>query len=207
MIKRIAVLVLATAASAAVSAAGPQAPSLMYKCVDAKGKTYYTQVPPTECLGRSNEELSRTGRVVRQNEVLTPEQEAAREAERKKRVEAERLASEERRKNAALLNTYSSERDVEEARTRTLKQAEEAIKASEAKIAQAQKRRVGFEREKEFYVKKPMPAKLQQDIQENELSIRKEHDILEAKKKEMSTINAKYDDDKRRYVELTRNKK
>src|SRR5438093_12194896 len=24
----------------------------MYKCVDARGKVYYTQVPPPECLGR-----------------------------------------------------------------------------------------------------------------------------------------------------------
>ena len=135
--------------------------------------------------------------------MLTPEQVAAREAEKKKRAEAEKLAAEERRKNAALLNTYSSAKDIEDARARALAQAQEAIKASETKISEAEKRRTGFAREKEFYAKKPMPAKLQQDIQENELSMNKEQDILESKKREISTLNAKYDDDKRRFLELT----
>src|SRR3979490_2565672 len=53
----------------------------MYKCVDAKGKTYYTQVPPPECLGRDTQELNKSGALIRQNPAaLTPAQEQAREA-------------------------------------------------------------------------------------------------------------------------------
>ncbi len=201
MIQRIALgFALAVLANAA-SAAAP-----MIKCVDAKGKTYYTQVPPPECLGRTTEELSKTGRVVRENEVLTPEQQAAREAEKKKKAEAERLAAEERRQNTALLNTYSSVKDIEDARTGALAQAQDAIKQSEKKIAEAQKRRAGFDKEKEFYTKKPMPQKLKQTIDENELGIKKEQELLEAKKREISTINTKYDDDKRRFLALTTRK-
>jgi hypothetical protein len=176
----------------------------MYKCIDAKGKTYYTQVPPRECLGQSTQELSRQGLVTRQNEVLTPEQKAAREAEKKKKAEEDRIAGEQRRKDAALLNTYSSEKDIEDARARALKQAQDQIQATEKNIAEAEKRRDGFEKEKEFYVKKQLPAKLQQDIRNNEITIKNQRELLEAKKKEIGSINAKYDDDKRRYVELTR---
>src|SRR6266705_3023224 len=32
----------------------------MYKCVDARGKVYYTQVPPPECLGRDTQELNKS---------------------------------------------------------------------------------------------------------------------------------------------------
>lgn len=198
MILRIALALVLAGVATAAPAAGK-----MYKCVDGKGKTYYTQVPPPECLGRSAEELSAQGRVVKQIEVLTPEQEAAREAAKKKRAEAEKLAAEERRKNTALLNTYSSVKDIEDARKDALAQAQEAIKQSEGKIKEAAKRRTGFDREKEFYAKKPMPRKLQQDIEENELGIKKEEEILEAKKREISNINARYDDDKRRFVDIT----
>jgi hypothetical protein len=84
---------------------------------------------------------------------------------------------------------------------------EQAIKASETKIADAEKRRAGFDREKEFYARKPLPARLEQDIQENEFRIRRERELVESRKKEISTINARYDDDKSRYLEITRGAK
>jgi hypothetical protein len=181
----------------------------MYKCVDAKGKTYYTQVPPPECLGRDTQELNKSGSLIRKNPAvipLTPAQEQAREAERKKQIEEEEKSKEERRKNLALLNTYSSEKDIDEARARALDEAQAAIEATERSIAGAQKRRQELEAEKEFYVKKPMPLKLKLDISNTEIEIKNQTVLLDAKKKEISTINAKYNEDKRRYVELTRGK-
>ena len=178
----------------------------MYKCVDAKGKVYYTQVPPPECLGRDTQELDKSGTPMRKSQTpaaLTPEQQRAREAELKKKIEAEERAKEERRKNTALLNTYSSEKDIDDARQRALKEAQAAIAETERRIADAQKRKKELESEKEFYVKKPMPVKLKQDIANNEIDIKNQTELLDAKKKEISVINAKYDNDKRRYVELT----
>jgi len=179
----------------------------MYKCVDARGKVYYTQVPPPECLGRDTQELNKSGTLIRKNPAaLSPAQEQAREAERKKKIEDEERSKEERRKNLALLNTYSSEKDIEDARTRALKEAQGAIEDTERVIAGAKKRRQELETEKEFYVKKPMPFKLKQEITNNEIEIKNQIVLLDAKKKEISTINAKYDEDKRRYVELTSGK-
>jgi hypothetical protein len=181
----------------------------MYKCVDARGKVYYTQVPPPECLGRDTQELDKSGTVIRRNPAaipLSPAQEQAREAERKKKLEDEEKSREERRKNLALLNTYSSEKDIEEARTRALAEAQGAIEDTERRIAGAQKRHKELEAEREFYVKKPMPFKLKQEITNNDIEIKNQIVLLDAKKKEISTINAKYDEDKRRYVELTSGK-
>lgn len=192
---------------AAAPAAAQPAPQRMYKCVDAKGKTYYTQMPPRECLGRETQELNKSGTVVRSTprEIpLTDEQKAAREAERKKKLEAEERTKEDRRKNSALLNTYSSEKDIDYARAGALKEAEAAIRETEKRIADAQKRQKQLDSEKEFYVKKPMPAKLKQDMANIEIEIKNQKELLEAKKKEIGTINAKYDEDKRRYAELTR---
>ena len=178
----------------------------MYKCVDARGKVYYTQVPPPECLGRDTQELDKSGTPMRKSQTpaaLTPEQQRAREAELKKKIEAEERAKEERRKNTALLNTYSSEKDIDDARGRALKEAQAAIADTEKRIAEAQKRKKELESEKEFYVKKPMPLRLKQDIANNEIDTKNQTELLDAKKKEISVINAKYDSDKRRYVELT----
>ncbi len=181
----------------------------MYKCVDARGKVYYTQVPPPECLGRDTQELNKSGTLIRKNPAvipLTPAQEQAREAERRKKIEDEERSKEERRKNLALLNTYSSEKDIEEARTRALAEAQSAIADTERSIAGAQKRHKELEAEKEFYVKKPMPFKLKQEITNNEIEIKNQIVLLDAKKKEISTINAKYNEDRRRYIELTSGK-
>jgi hypothetical protein len=181
----------------------------MYKCVDAKGKTYYTQVPPPECLGRDTQELNKSGTLIRKNPAavpLTPAQEQAREDERKKKIEDEERNKEERRKNLALLNTYSSEKDIDDARVRALKEAQLAIEDTEKRIAGAQRRHKELEAEKEFFVKKPMPLKLKQDIANNEIEITNQTALLDVKKKEISTINTKYDEDKRRYAELTSGK-
>jgi len=182
----------------------------MYKCVDARGKVYYTQVPPPECLGRETQELDKSGTPMRKSQTpaaLTPEQQKAREAGLKKKLEQEERSKEERRKNTALLNTYSSEKDIDDARARALKEAELAIAETEKRIVGAQKRRKELESEKEFYVKKPMPLRLKQDIANNEIEIKNQTELLDAKKKEISVINAKYDSDKRRYVELTAQRK
>jgi len=177
----------------------------MYKCTDAKGKIYYTQTPPTECLGRPSEELSKSGTVMRKNEgQLTPEQQAQREAERKKKQEEDKLAQEEKRKNTALLNTYSSEKDIEDARTRAIRENDTAIKDTEKKIAEGLKRQKDLDNEKEFYAKKAPPAKLAQDIKDNQIELKNQQNLLEVKKKQVADINAKYDEDKRRYLELTK---
>ena len=197
---------LLAALIAALPLTGHAQTKRIYKCTDAQGKTYVTQTPPPECLGRPTEVLNSRGTVVSRDEgMLTPQQLAQREEEKKRKIEADAAAKEERRRSAALLNTYSSERDIEEARARALKENEEAIKQIDKKIADAQKRQKTLEDEKEFYVKKGLPPKLQQDVRNNELELKNQQELLDAKKKQVATINAKYDEDKKRYLELTKN--
>jgi len=185
-----------------------QAPQRMYKCVDARGKTYYTHVPPPECLGRDTQELSKSGTVIRKTErPPTPGELQRREADRKKKAEEAEKNKEERRKDVALLNTYSSDKDIEDARARSLQEAQTAISDTEKRIAGAQQRQKELDAEKEFYVKKPMPPKLRQEIANIDIEIKTQTTLLDAKKREISTINAKYDEDKRRYTELTAAKK
>ena len=195
---------LSCAALALFFSAHSAAQHRMYKCVDDKGRVYYTQVPPKECLGRETQELSRQGTVTKSTGgALTPEQEAAREEQRKKQEEREIAAREEKRKIQALLNTYSSVKDIEDARGRALKDNELAVQETSQRIAGAEKRKKGLDAEKEFYLKKPVPPKLAHDIKNNETEIKNQRELLDAKKKQAASISAKYDEDKRRYMELT----
>ena len=199
-------LLIFTLLLGAAGAAAPAAAQKLYKYTDpATGQTVYTDKLPTNAAGKANEQLSPQGTVVKRNEAaLTPEQNAAKEAERKRKIEEDLAAKEEKRKNQALLNTYPSERDIDEARVRALKANEESIKEAERRLADAEKRKQSLAAEAEFYRKRPMPALLKQEIQTNEVEIRSQAELLEKKKKESDAINARYDEDLRRYRGLAK---
>jgi hypothetical protein len=195
---------LLVAAVLAALASGVQAQGKLYKWTDASGKVHYTDKMPVEAAGRASEELNKQGTVVRRTDApLSAEQRAEIERERQRKRDEEAALREQKRKDMALLNTYSNERDIEEARGRALKANQEAIKDAERKLGEAQKRGDKLKAEAEFYAKKPMPKQLQQDMQVNDLEMRTQTEVIEAKRKEVAGINAKYDEDKRRYLELT----
>lgn len=180
------------------------------KCVGKDGKTYVGSTLPPQCAGQAVDQMNKQGQVVKRTEaMLTPEQRAAKEAEerlnKEKEDEAARKEKEETRKNKALLSTYGSEKDIETARIRAISDNENAVKETQAKIVQIEKIGVTMKKELEFYKgKNKPPAKVTLDIQNNEIDLKAQQVLLAAKKKEVDVINAKYDEDKRRYLELTK---
>src|SRR6266403_1055006 len=81
---------------------------------------------------------------------------------------------------------------------------ERAVKDAELRIDAIKKRQASYDKELEFYKgdNKP-PARLQDDIRDAEIDLQAQENLLAAKKKDVDTINAKYDQDKQRYLELT----
>lgn len=183
-------------------AAGAQS----YRCIGKDGKKYYGQAMPPQCIGQPIEELNAQGMVVKRIDAAASaaerEKKAAEDNERKKR---EAIAKEEGRRNRALLATYTSEKDIEQARSRALKDNEAAVADIERRIGGLKKRQDELKKELEFFSgKNAPPAKLQQDIKSSEFDIATQQDLLGRKKKEVEQINARYDDDKKRYNELTK---
>jgi hypothetical protein len=188
----------------ALLAGAPVHAQRLYKYTDpVTGKTVYTDKLPTEAAGKANEQFNRYGTMVKREPAApTAEELAAREVDRKRKLEEEMAAKEAKRRNQALLNTYASEKDIDDARARALQSNDEAIKDAERKVADAQKRQKQLATEAEFYQKRPMPGQLKLDIQNNQVELKAHGDLLDAKRKETAVINAKYDEDKRRYIEL-----
>lgn len=174
-------------------------------CVGKDGKKYFGQTVPPQCLGQAVEYLDKSGNVVKRvAAALTPEQRAAKEAEDRKNAEAAAVAKDEARRNRALLETYTSEKDIDFARQRTLKDNEVVVKEIENRIGQIRKRGQELKKEMEFYQgKNKPPAKLAEDVKNNEIDFNAQQQLLNAKKKEVDSINAKYDEDKKRFIELS----
>jgi hypothetical protein len=179
-----------------------------YRCAGADGKKYYGSTIPPQCYGRPIEQINSQGLVVRR---IDPEGDAKARAEKEaalaKKKEDDVASKEETRRNRALLATYTSEKDVEDARRRALADNELAVKDVEGKIDAIKKTRAKYEKELEFYQDKKSgqtkpPAKLSLDIKNAEIDLKAQEDLLAVKKKEVSNINAKYDEDKKRFVEL-----
>jgi chromosome segregation ATPase len=192
-------------ASAALLLA-PFAEAQSYRCIGKDGKRYYGQVVPEECFGQPIEQLSPQGMVVKR---FDPEGSAkerlAKEAAEARKREEDAAAREIARRNRALLATYTSEKDIDEARERALEDNNKAIREVEERIAEIRKRQADYEKELEFYTgKNQPPAKLTDDILSAETDLKAKHELLEVKKREVSGINAKYDEDKKRYAELAK---
>ncbi len=220
---------LLLAAALALAPLAAQAQST-YRCVSKDGKKYYGSTIPQQCLGQPIEVLSPQGTVIRRIDPEGDERaRIAKEAEALKKREEDTAVKEEARRNRALLATYTSEKDIDEARVRALRENDMAIKEIERRVDEIKKRQAGYDKEMEFYregAAKPSadkkgksvnppeaksgpkpPPKLVEDTRNAEVDLRAQEELLAVKKKEVETINARYNEDKKRYVELTKRAK
>ena len=182
-----------------------EAAGKLFCCNDANGKQVCGDLMPQECYGRAYRELGDTGRTVRNVDApLTAEQRAERAEEDEKRKIEEAAMKEQQRKDQALLNTYGSVGDIDAMRERALGDVRKSISDSESRIAEIRVRRVRFQDEAEFYKKKQLPPEIQKGLNDADSEIRAQQSVIESKKKEMEIIRAKYDEDKRRYLDLSR---
>jgi hypothetical protein len=190
--------------TAALMAAPLAADAQAYRCVGKDGKRYYGSIVPSECAGRPVEELSPQGMVIKRIDPEGSEKaRLAKEAQEAKKREDETIAREAARRNRALLATYTSEKDIDDARARALADNQQAVKEAEERIEAIRKRQSDYEKELEFYKgKNKPPAKLNDDLKSAEDDLKLAQQALEAKRKEVLGINAKYDEDKKRYAEL-----
>ena len=167
-----------------------------FRCTGKDGKRYYGQVVPRECIGQPYEKLNRQGLVIERVEPFYKEEDpAAKAAAEKKRHEEELARREEARRARALLATYTSTKEIEGARQRALSPIKRQIDSIEADIARLQKR--------VDELKKKQGPDSQSAIKSTQSQMETQNSLLEYKKKEAEDINAKYDEDKKRYIELT----
>lgn len=177
----------------------------LYKWVDDKGVTHYGEVIPPEYSNKSNALLSDQGRLIKKNEEINiKDQRANEEDETKKRIDNE-AKLEQSRKDKALQNTFSSEKEIDLARDRNLHQVESLISSIQSLQQAALARLKSYQQEAEERKRagKKLPASLQADITERENKLAKlQLDLVKAQEK-AAAVKASYESDKMRFRELS----
>jgi hypothetical protein len=179
------------------------AEAAMYKWVDEKGVTHYTDTMPPDAVNKANTQLNQQGIPVRKTDpAITPEQRKAREAEAERQREAAKLQEETARRDRALLDSYTTESDIDLAKNRSLRTVENALKSAQAYSAQLTKRRTELNANKAALAGKPVPAALERDLASTEAELGRQADFIALKEKELVTIAARYDADKARWAAI-----
>ena len=177
----------------------------LYKWVDEQGITHYGETIPPEYADKDNVQFSDKGTVIKKTEKISPgERRANAELTAKKRAE-DKAAFEQRRKDNMLLNTFSSENEIDLARDRNLQQVDAVINSIQLLHKSAVKSLESYHQEVDERTKagKKIPQSLQADITETESQVKKlQHDLTKALAKS-AAVRASYEADKVRYRELT----
>lgn len=200
-------LLLAAALCAAGSAAGadPKPAGKLYKWVDDKGVTHYTQTIPPDATKKSSTEIDKRGRVVKKNEAaLTEEQiQAIEEDKRRAKVDAKRN-EEQRRKDNALINTYTNEAEIDSARDRAVAGATQAWQAIDSRLKMARSRADAARKQVAAAQKggKPAPDTLTEELAAQDREVAKIEAELKTKEGEIQRLKDKYENDRQRYREL-----
>lgn len=170
----------------------------LYKWVDDKGETHYGEVVPPEYASKDKVQFDDKVRVIKEktsdgeNNSLE-----GKSAEQK-------TAIEQRRKDKALLNTYSNEQEIDLARDRNLQQVEARIESVHELQKSAQESLDSYRKEASgIAAGKQIPASLQADISTAENKLAKLKLELDSANAKAASVRANFEADKVRYRELT----
>jgi hypothetical protein len=194
-----AALVIASASQAAWA-------GKLYKWVDDKGVTHYSENMPAEQKDRSSTELDGHGRVLKQNAAApSAEQIRAREDEKLRRKSEERDLEHQRRRDNALLSTYTTAGEIEDARKRAILAANQARQVLETRVKSAKSRADELRKQLDQATRggKPAPPALAEDVEEAERDLARVERELAQRDAEIARIEQRYSEDKTRFVELT----
>lgn len=177
----------------------------LYKWVDDKGVTHYGETIPPEYANKDRSELNKAGRVVNNKEILSPEERLAKEQEELKKRDAAAAALEQKRRDKALVNTYSNASEIDLARSRNLQQIEGRINTATAQLKMASDNLLAFQKEADTLTKagRNIHPTLREDLKESQARLSRVQQELDKYKAEKATVEARYDADKARYKELT----
>lgn len=177
----------------------------LYRWVDSQGKVHYGDTLPPEYARQGNAELTKSGRVVKETPpALTPEQIRARQEAEARDREAKRKAEEERRRDKALLASYTTLEELDLAERRNLEAMDVQIKSYELRIKSVEGRLAGLKRQEAGFAarKRPVPADLTEDIRRAEEEIQRLNAQVAQAHQEKEAIRARFAVDRKRYREL-----
>src|SRR4030095_1236701 len=194
---------LALLVLAALILISPAVHATTYKWVDDKGVVHYTDKLPPEAINKGSVELNKQGVPIKKNDpALTPEQRRALEAEEERARQAARIRDDIARKDRALLQTYTTESEIDLAKSRALTTIDGQMQSSQAYSITLNKKKQELTARLAALGDKQAPATLSNELANVHDELANEADLIAAKQKEIATVTARYDADKQRWREL-----
>ncbi|MEP6943931.1 MAG: DUF4124 domain-containing protein [Betaproteobacteria bacterium] len=175
----------------------------MYKWTDEKGIIHYSDQMPPDAVNKGTTVFDKQGRPVKKIDAApTAEQLKAREVEEERLKTTTRERDLQVRKDMALLQSYTSEDEIEFARARAISAVTNQIKAAESYSSDLTRRQQELEKQKAGLNGKPMPAALENELVSLSNELGRQKGLLTQKMDELASINTRYDVDKRRWQDI-----
>jgi hypothetical protein len=177
----------------------------MYKWVDDQGEIHYGNSVPPEYANKERRQLNERGRTVKiYDAAKTPEEIAEAERLETIRLEQEKIAAEQARKDHVLLATYSSEDDMLKTRDGKLSAVEGLIQLTQRRITSMNARMKQLTEDAADYERggRPVPDVLTRQIENIRIQTTENESFILIKQQEQDEINMLFQKDIERFHEL-----
>ncbi|MET3495379.1 DUF4124 domain-containing protein [Variovorax boronicumulans] len=173
----------------------------IYTCTDARGRTLTADRPIADCSDREQRELSPSGLTRRKIEPTYSARELAEREDRAREAALQAAkATDERRRERALLVRYPSAASHERERNDALAQIDAVIVAAQKRIAELSEDRKKIDEEMEFYKsdKSKAPGAMRRKLEDNTQSLAVQNRFVAEQEEEKKRVNARFDEERGR---------
>jgi hypothetical protein len=193
-------LIAAVALAASAWAAGT------YKWVDEQGVVHYSDKAPPDTPAKGATVLDKQGRQVKRIEPpLSPEQIKVKADEDERQRVLAKEKDDQARKDRALMQSYTSESEIDIARTRAISTLDSQISSAQAYTADLTRRQQNVAKQKAGYGGKPIPIELEREGATIDTELSRQAILIRQKQEELAMVTAKYDAIKQRWREVIAN--
>lgn len=187
----------------------PASEARVYCCKDARGQQVCGDVLPAACADRGYRELNSQGATVKQVEApMTDAQRAKRDADAKKAREEEMVRQEQRRRDTTLLNTYTSEREIDVARDRRVADIEELLARLREQQQTLSERQKKLEKDAAAFTAKGkrVPSGIKDRLDTNGEDLRQIGENIAQKERDLVDTRKRFEEDRARFREIAGNR-
>ena len=199
------VLLVATALQASAAMAA-------FKCVDEKGITHFGDTPPAACAAVVMYEVKPSGAIIRRiDPTPTADQIKLQQEEANRKKESDRIIAEQKRKDIALVSTYSTEKEFDVARDRNIEPVKSRISTAQERLKTIEVREKKIAEELEFYKSGKSKKAGASDapppmlVQERERLAAEKQNLaasIASSEGEIAALKTRFEADKQRWVEI-----
>ncbi len=177
----------------------------LYKWTDARGVVHYSDQLPPDAVNRASVELNRQGQTIRKTEqaravVVQALPKGENEEEHQRQVQRAELIA--KRRDRALVESYTNEGEIELAKSRAVATIEGQAQSAQSYITQMTKRRQELEAQKQTFAPRPVPGSIEREIETIDAEVVRQNEYVATKKKEAGAVGARYEADRQRFREL-----